>query len=78
LPDRWQRLSCWIISASFRERRRRERLFTALQSEIEEDRTVLKGLLQLGEVKLKLDDSGSGELRLFEALESLARTAFGR
>lgn len=75
----------------------RERLFTALQSEIEEDRTVLKGLLhelggkesrvrnaaawlteKLGEAKLKLDDSGSGELRLLEALESLGLGILGK
>lgn len=75
----------------------REALFTALQSEIEEDQTVLKGLLRglgeeqsrvrqaaawltekVGEAKLKLDDPGSGELRLLEALETLELGILGK
>jgi hypothetical protein len=68
----------------------RERLFTTLKSEVEEDQKVLQELLRglggtqsrgrkaaawlaekVGEAKLKLDDPGSGELRLLEALETL-------
>jgi hypothetical protein len=75
----------------------RERLFTALRSEIEEDRAVLRGLLheldakesgvrkvaawlteKVGEAKLKLDDPGSGDLRLLEALESLGLGILGK
>jgi hypothetical protein len=75
----------------------REKLFVALQSEIEEDQKMLKELLwQLGEkqspvrkaaawlteklarAKLKLDDPGSGELRLFEALETLELGILGK
>ena len=69
----------------------RERLFAALETEIEEDQTVLQDLLRqvggreskvrkaaawlgekLGEAKLKFDDTGTGELELLEALETLA------
>ncbi|HWN17333.1 MAG TPA: hypothetical protein VNO19_00325 [Gemmatimonadales bacterium] len=72
-------------------------LFTALQSEIEEDQKVLKELLRglgeqpsrvrqaaawltekVGEAKLKLDDPGSGELRLLEALETLELGILGK
>jgi hypothetical protein len=75
----------------------RERLFTALQTEVEEDQEVLKRLLhdlggkesrvrkaaawlteKLGEAKLKLDDPGSGQLRLLEALESLGLGILGK
>ena len=75
----------------------RETLFTALQSEIEEDQKVLKELLRglgeqqsrvrqaaawltekVGEAKLKLDDPGSGELRLLEALETLGLGILGK
>lgn len=75
----------------------REKLLTALQSEIQEDQMVLKGLLhelggkesrvrkaaawlteKVGEAKLKLDDPGSGELRLLEALESLGLGILGK
>ena len=74
-----------------------ERLFTVLQSEIEEDQKVLQGLLRgvggkesrvrkaaawltekVGEAKLKLDDSGGGELRLLEALETLELGILGK
>ncbi|MEA2722820.1 MAG: hypothetical protein QOH59_591 [Gemmatimonadales bacterium] len=75
----------------------RETLFTALQSDIEEDQKVLKELLRglgepesrvrqvaawltekVGEAKLKLDDPGSGELRLLEALETLELGILGK
>lgn len=75
----------------------RERLFTALKSEVEEDQKVLKELLgglggiqsrvrkaaawlaeKVGEAKLKLDDPGSGDLRLLEALETLELGIFGK
>jgi hypothetical protein len=75
----------------------RETLFTALQSDIEEDQKVLKDLLRglgepqsrvrqvaawltekVGEAKLKLDDPGSGELRLLEALETLELGILGK
>ena len=75
----------------------RERLFTSLQSEIEEDQEVLKELLRevggkesrmrnaaawltekVAEAKLKLDDSGGGELRLLEALETLELGILGK
>lgn len=75
----------------------REGPLAALQSEIEEDRAMLVGLLRelggkeslvrkaaawltekLGEAKLKLDDPGSGELRLLEALESLGLGILGK
>ena len=75
----------------------RERLFTVLKSEIEEDQKVLQGLLRgvggkesrvrkaaawltekVGEAKLKLDDSGGGELRLLEALETLELGILGK
>jgi hypothetical protein len=75
----------------------RERLFTALQAEIEEDQAVLKQLLhdlggkesrvrkaaawlteKLGAAKLKVDDVGSGQLRLLEALESLGLGILGK
>ena len=69
----------------------RERLFAALQADIEEDQKVLQNLLReaggreskvrsaaawlgekLGQAKLKIDDPGTGELALLEALEALA------
>jgi len=75
----------------------REKLFATLQSEVEEDQNVLKGLLRelgepqsgvrkaaawltekVGEAKLKLDDPGSGELRLLEALETLELGILGK
>lgn len=75
----------------------REGRFAGLQSEIEEDQALLRGLLQelggsvsrvrgaaawltekLGEAKLKLDDPGSGELRLLEALESIGLGILGK
>lgn len=68
----------------------RERSFTALRAEVEEDQKTLQQLLaelgakesrvrqaaawlteKLGQAKLQLDDSGSGELQLLEALEAL-------
>ena len=67
-----------------------EKLFVSLREEIEEDREVVKNLLQsvggkesvarkavawltekVGEAKLELDDSGDGQLRRLEALETL-------
>ena len=75
----------------------REQLFTSLQSEIQDDQTVLKELLdrvggkqsrartalawlteKVGVVKLKLDDPGSGELELLEALETLGLGILGK
>lgn len=74
----------------------RERLFSSLQSEIEEDQKVLKVLRgvggkesrvrkaaawlteKVGEAKLKLADSGGGELKLLEALEQRAKEQHDR
>jgi len=75
----------------------RERLFTSLQSEVEQDQKVLKELLRevggkesrvrkaaawltekVGEAKLKLDDTGRGELRLLEALDTLELGILGK
>ena len=75
----------------------REPVFTALQSEIQEDQKVVKELLravggtesrtrkaaawlteQVGEIKLKLDDPGGGDLRLLEAFEILELGILGK
>ena len=75
----------------------RERLFTSLQSEVEEDQKVVRELLRrvggkesrtrkaaawltekVGEVKLKLDDPGGGDLRLLEAFEILELGILGK